>query len=135
MSVEAIETKIVEALQGISDIKKVHNPEPVRLDTTPAATLFFDGFTQELQGFGRHAVTWRWIIRLYVAAQDTTKAQNDAKRLVQQVAEAFRQDITLGGVCLSSLLSQGEVTIVQTETSRLLMWELTFEATEHVRRG
>lgn len=132
MSVEAIETKIVEVLQSVPELKKVHNPEPVRLDTLPAATLFFEAFTQERQGFGRHAVTWRWIIRLYVAAQDTTKAQNDAKRIVQHVAEAFQQDITLGGVCLSSLLSQGEVTIVQTETSRLLMWELTFEATERV---
>lgn len=132
MSVESIEAKIVEVLQSVPGLKKVHNPEPVRLDVFPAATIFFEGFSQERGGFGQHAVTWRWIIRLYLLMQDERKAQTDGKQLIQQVAEAFRQDVTLGGVCLSSLLSQGEVTIVQTETSRLLMWELTLEATEHV---
>ncbi|GAB7388995.1 hypothetical protein BSNK01_28330 [Bacillaceae bacterium] len=132
MSVEAIETKIVEALQSIPGIKKVHNPEPVRLDSYPAATLFFEGFAQERSGFSQHTATWRWIIRLYLLMQDERKAQTDGKQLVQHVAETLRQDITLGGVCLSSLLREGSASVVTTETSRFLMWELVFEASERL---
>lgn len=132
MSVESIEAKIVEVLQGIPDIKKVHNPEPTRLDTFPAATLFFEGFTQEQGGFSQHTVTWRWIIRLYLLMQDERKAQTDGKQLVQKVADALRRDITLGGTCLMSLLREGSVSVVDTNSSRFLLWELVFEASERL---
>lgn len=132
MSVEAIEAKIVEVLQSIPDIKKVYNPEPARLDTFPAATLFFEGFTQERGGFGQHTVTWRWIIRLYLLMQDERKAQTDGKQLVQKVADALRRDITIGGTCLMSLLREGSVSVVDTNSSRFLLWELVFEASERL---
>jgi hypothetical protein len=131
MSVELIETALVGKLSTISLLKKVHEVEPKRLDTLPAATLYFEGFDQKRETFGKHRINWRWILRVYLQLSDEKKAQKDMKELVQSILSKWREDTSLGGSCINSLMTTSEIVVIEAPGGgAFLNAQMTFEAEE-----
>ncbi len=124
-------TNIQTLLQGAAGIKQAFDHEPDKISNLPAATLFFDGFSQSDRASRRKTVNWRWIIRIYVPLRtsDIKKPQTDLRNLVQNTIQNLRTDPSLGGSCLYHTISSGEISALLDQNNPLLLAELTLEAT------
>ncbi|MDC3414268.1 hypothetical protein [Terrihalobacillus insolitus] len=123
-----IESNIVSNLQTITALKNVYDHEPKSLSTLPAATIFFDGFSQSDSASRRKSVDWRWTLRVYVRIQDAEQAQADIKNLMVEVRKALASDPSLGGNCNFNQITRGEVFVSLDQNNVHVMGEMTLTA-------
>jgi hypothetical protein len=125
---DLIEAAIVSNLSRITALKKVYDHEPKSMPQLPAATLFFDGFSQSDEASRRKRVNWRWVIRFYVSLQDAEKAQNEAKNIVLNARKELSKDPTLGNNCIFQEIANGEIYVALDQNNPHLMGEMTLIA-------
>ncbi|MGM0882600.1 MAG: hypothetical protein ACQEXQ_16355 [Bacillota bacterium] len=125
--IKPIETNIVSTLTLVTELKKVYDHEPKNLGTLPAATLFFDGFSQEDTASRRKKVTYRWIVRIYVTLRDEVKAQNDIKVLVNNSLDRLAANPQLGGTVKFHNVTNGEIFVAMDQNNPHMIAEMHLE--------
>jgi adenylylsulfate kinase-like enzyme len=124
-----IESKIVTNLQKDVKLIKVYDHEPSKMPQLPAATIFFDGFSQDDNSSRNKRSNWRWTIRIYVSLRDAETAQRDIKSLLLEARKNLANDPILGGTCLYQQVTNGEIYVFMDQQNPHLMAELTLVAT------
>jgi hypothetical protein len=125
-----IASNIKSTLEQVTELKEVFDHEPQKLTQLPAATLFFDGFSQTDGSTRSNEVGWRWVIRIYVPinTSDVKKPQDDIMNLIQKVIKQLRENISLGGSCLYHTVSSGEIFVLLEQKPQMVA-ELQLVAT------
>jgi hypothetical protein len=124
--IKPIEANIVSTLEQVTGFKKVYDHEPKTL-TPPAATLYFDGFSQADTASRRKKVTWRWFVRIYVALQDPVKAQDEIKILVNDSLDRLAANPQLGGTVKFHNVTNGEIYVALDQNNPQMIAEMTLE--------
>jgi hypothetical protein len=116
MSIQAIETEIVNVLNGVSGINVYdHEPKTLRL---PAVTLDFTGFQQERHRMGKRLIRYEWFLNLYISLErDAGKAMADLKTKMEDILTAFRANPTLNGTAVAADIERGGIQLL-TEKDR-----------------
>lgn len=126
---EAIEARITAQLGTVGEFKEVTDYEPLEFTNLPAASIFYAGFrADDSEMPGSQQIVERWILRVYVALRDPKQAQQDVKRLVPKVREAFRSNRGLDGTVLYCAVTEGDVVAVFDKNNPQLMAILNLEA-------
>ncbi|WP_141434385.1 hypothetical protein [Bacillus sp. 03113] len=123
--------KIKTTLQTVSGIKQAYDYEPQNMSQLPAATLYFDGFSQSEKTTRRSSINWQWTVRIYVPinTSDIKVPQQEIRNLIYDSIKQLRSDLSLGGTCLFNTVSSGEVFAMLEQTNPLMVAELTLVAT------
>jgi hypothetical protein len=129
-------TNIKTILAGVSGITEAFDYEPQNLVNLPAATIYFDGFSEHEETLGRLEYDWKWIIRLYIplSTVDVGPPQLKVRTITSDVLKAFRQNITINGQCLFSSMSNGDIYNLFNVTNPMMISELTLIATTQESR-
>jgi hypothetical protein len=124
-------TNIKNILENTPGIREAFDYEPQTMTNLPAATLFFDGFSQTDKASRRQEVGWRWIIRIYVGVRTSNikQPQEDIRSLVTDSIKQFRSNPDLNGSCLYHTVSSGDIVTVTDQNTAYLLAELTLIAT------
>jgi hypothetical protein len=125
---KSIETSIVNNLKLVPAIKSVFDHEPKGITQLPAATMFFDGFSESDQASRRKTINWRWDIRIYIPIRDEERAQNEIKEILLATMSQLRKDPTLGNTCLYQSVASGEIFVVAEQNKAHMMTELQLVA-------
>lgn len=126
--IPAIENKIEAILNTVSDLKFVRKYEPSKLDSLPAATLFYDGFEQKIIAVKNFGITHKWILRVYVALNDAKRAQDDIKSLIGDILTAFKSDVKFGDTVLFGRIISGNVGALTQKEKPQMVVEMNIEA-------
>lgn len=128
-NISAMEAQIVSILAAVTEFKKVYDHEPLEIFDLPAASIFYSGFHQEEMSMpNTQEVSENWIMRVYVRLDDAKKAQDEMKKLIAKVRQAFRENRDLSGTCLYTTLTRGEVFAVLDKNNAQLIAELNLSA-------
>lgn len=124
-------TKIKDLLSAVNGIVATFDHEPQSMNQLPAATLYFDGFSQTDSATRRKSVGWRWVIRLYIPlnSSDVVKPQMDIRNLIIDTLKQLRVDPSLGGSCLYHTISDGDVFALLEQSQPMMVAELSLIAT------
>lgn len=124
-------TNIKTILGAVPGILESFDHEPQSMNQLPAATLYWDGFSQNDQASRRKSVNWVWIIRIYVPIRTSNvkKPQDDIRNFVKNAIKQLRADPSLGSSCLYHKVNNGDVFALLDQNNPLLVAELTLEAT------
>lgn len=98
-TISTVRDAIANTLETLSGVK-VYDHEPRDLDELPGATIGLPKLERARLGEAENELgrwTWRLIytLRLYIAADDPEKGQDDAGQLLGRVAGAFDNNETL----------------------------------------
>ncbi|WP_035430864.1 hypothetical protein [Bacillus sp. UNC322MFChir4.1] len=123
--------KIKEVLEKVPGIQQAFDHEPQEMSILPAATVYFDGFSQIEATTRRSSVDWRWTIRVYIPIQtsDIQLPQTEVRNLAVKTIKQFRNDMNLGGSCLYSTISAGEIYALLEQNNPNLVAELQLVTT------
>jgi hypothetical protein len=123
-------TKIKDIVAAVEGIASAYDHEPQSMSQLPAATLYFDGFSQSDSATRRKSVNWRWVIRLYIPlnSSDVTKPQMDIRNLLVNTIKQLRKDPSLGGSCLYHTVSDGDVFVNLDQPTAMMVAELSLLA-------
>lgn len=123
--------KIKTILAGVPGIMEAFDHEPQSLNNLPAATLYFDGFSQSEKTTRRATVNWQWTIRLYIPlnTSDVKEPQLIIRDFIKNTINQLRMDISLGGTCFFHTISNGEVFVFTEQNNPMYIAELTLAAT------
>lgn len=123
-------TNIKTVLSTVAGIKEAFDHEPQNMTQLPAATLFFNGFSQNSETTRRNSVNWQWVIRLYIPIRvsDIKVPQEELKTIVENTIKAFRNDLNLGGTCLYNEINSGEIFALLDQNNPMLIAELDLSA-------
>lgn len=123
-------SNIKDILSLVDGIKEAFDYEPQNMTNLPAATLFFNGFSQAEQTTRRKTVNWQWVIRIYVPIRvsDIKVPQLDVRSLVENTIKQLRIDLSLGGTCLYNEVNAGEVFALLDQNNPMLIAELELNA-------
>jgi hypothetical protein len=124
-------TKIKDALANVEGVKSAFDHEPQTLNQLPAATLYFDGFSQVDYATRRKSVNWRWVVRMYLplSSSDVARPQMDIRNIVENTIKQLRTDPSLGGSCLYHTISDGDVSVLLEQANPMMVAELSLTAT------
>jgi hypothetical protein len=127
---EVMSEKIKDIVSGAPSIKVAYDHEPKSITSFPAATLFWDGFSQSDEASHRKSVSWNWIIRIYIPlnTSDIRIPQTQIKRAVVEVLNHLRKNPSLNGSCLYHSVSNGDVNALTDLNKPLLVADLTLGA-------
>lgn len=122
---------IKTVLSDVPGIKEAFDHEPQSMSHLPAATLYFDGFSQAGQTTRRNSVNWNWIVRIYIRlnTSDLKQQQIEIRKLIDLTLKQFRSDHSLGGSCLFNSIGNGEVFALLDQANPMMVAELTLSAT------
>lgn len=123
--------KIKNNLSLVPGIKEAFDYEPQSMSQLPAATLFFDSFTQSDGTTRRKEVDWLWTVRLYIPlnTSDIKIPQLQLRTLIQNTMQQLREDLDLGGTCLYHNVTNGEAFALLEQNNPMMVAELTLTAT------
>lgn len=121
---------IKNILSTVPEIVEAFDYEPQNINQLPAATLFFNGFTQTDQTTRRFSVNWNWVIRLYIPIRvsDIKVPQVQIRSLIESTIKQLRIDPTLGNACLYHTVTAGEVFAMLDQNNPMLIAELELSA-------
>lgn len=124
-------TNIKLELEKVDGINQAFSYEPQAISNLPAATVYFDGFTQNEQTTRRKTVNWRWAIRIYVPIRgsDIEAPQIEVRNLIMGAMKQLNSNSSLSGTCLYHTMSSGDTFTALEQNNPLLIAELTLEAT------
>lgn len=124
-------TKTKDILSQVPGIKTAYDHEPQAISNLPAATLYFDSFTQSEATTRRSSVNWQWTIRLYIPlnTSDVKDPQLKIREFIMNTIKQLRTDLSLGGSCLYHTVSNGDVFALLEQTNPMLVAELSLVAT------
>jgi hypothetical protein len=130
--------QIQTVLAGVSGIVAAFDYEPQNMPQLPAATLFFDGFTENEETIGRLQYDWNWKIRIYVslnaAGSDIHVPQVTIRQLTTDSLKALRANLQLNGTCMYNSVSSGDVITILDQNNPMIVSELTMKATTQESR-
>lgn len=123
-------SKIRDIVAAVEGIAVAYDHEPQSMTQLPAATLYFDGFSQSDSATRRKSVNWRWVIRLYIPlnSSDVKKPQMDIRNLLINTIKQLRTDPTLGSSCLYHTVSDGDVFVNLDQTTAMMVAEISLLA-------
>lgn len=123
--------KIKDALANVEGIKTAFDHEPQTINQLPAATLYFDGFSQADSASRRKSVNWRWVVRMYLPlnSSDVARPQMDIRNIIENTIKQLRMDPSLGGSCLYHTISDGDVSVLLEQANPMMVAELSLTAT------
>jgi hypothetical protein len=131
-------SNIQTILAGVPGILSAFDYEPQSIPQLPAATLYFDGFSENEETIGRLQYDWKWTIRVYIALSqsDVGPPQLQLRTLTQDVLTQFRttDNLTLNNSCLYSSISNGDVYNILNATNPMMVIEFTLIATTQESR-
>lgn len=127
--IAGIETQLINILTTITDLKTKIAYEPKTIPELPAVTLFFDGFTQEQTETVAFTITYKWIMRLYVALNDAEKAQTELKSLVKQILSQLKLHMNFNDTVLFGMTPAGSAVAALDRSNPLLIMEFSLTAT------
>lgn len=124
-------TNIKNTLSTVPNLKETFDFEPQSMNQLPAATLFFDGFTQSEETTRQKSVDWRWTVRIYVPIRvsDIKVPQIELRNLINDTIKQFRSDINLSGACLYHTINSADVFAMLEQTNPMLIAEMNLVAT------
>lgn len=124
-------TNIKEILSNVPGIKAAYDHEPQIMNQLPAATLYFDSFTQNEATTSRAQASWEWTIRLYIPfnSSDVKTPQMQVRNFVMSTIKQLRTDLNLGGACLYHTVSNGDIFALLEQANPMMIAELTLVAT------
>lgn len=129
---------IQSILAGVSGVEIAYDHEPQNLQTLPAATVYFDSFSEREETMSRLQYEWKWSIRIYIpiSVSDVGPAQLQIRTITTAALLAFRTQagLTLNGSCMFSSISAGDIYNVIAVTNPMMVSELTLVATTQESR-
>lgn len=129
---------IQSILAGVAGVAIAYDHEPQNLQQLPAATIYFDGFTEKEETMGRLQYEWKWVIRMYIpiSVTDVGPAQLQMRTITTDTLKAFRTStgLTLNGSCMFSSVASGDIYNVMNATNPLMVSELILLATTQESR-
>lgn len=129
MSVQALETAILDTLNGISDITVY--PAETKILRLPAVTLDFIGLSQQTAAMNLLYTTYQWHINLYVSLdQDAVKALEQTKQLMESIKTALNMNWQLGGAAVESLIAGVTIDKVTDVDKPYYLCQIQFQAKE-----
>jgi hypothetical protein len=123
-------SNIKDILSNVPGIKAAYDHEPQAMTHFPAATLYFDSFTQNEATINRSTVNWDWTIRLYIPfnSSDVKTPQMQVRNFVMDTIKQLRTDLSLGGSCLYHTVSNGDIFASLEQTNPMMIAEITLVA-------
>lgn len=126
-------TNIQSILSGVAGVAIAYDHEPQNLQQLPAATVYFDSFTEREETMGRLQYEWKWTIRIYVpiSVSDVGPGQLQVRTITTAALLAFRTraNLSLNGSCMFSSISAGDIYNVLSVSSPMMVAEFTLVAT------
>ncbi|MEE6450530.1 hypothetical protein RAH41_08165 [Gottfriedia acidiceleris] len=124
-------SNIKTVLETVPGIKQAYDHEPQAISQFPAATLYFDGFTQDDLTTNRNEVGWKWTVRLYLQlnTSDVKSPQVAIRSLLTDTLKELRKNINLNNSCLYHTVSNGDVFAILDQANPLMVVEFTLVAT------
>ncbi|MBA4541977.1 hypothetical protein H1164_03545 [Thermoactinomyces daqus] len=132
MSLQSVESQIMNILSTISGVA-TYDYEPKDLSSLPAITLQYSSFEQHRLSYGRRMIVYTFVMRLYVALDDSDKVVMDkTKSLIQQVLDAFHADADLNGTVILSEVTSGALDLDVTSVKPRYISTFTLQVQEEV---
>jgi len=123
-NINLIELAIINCLNTITDFKSVLQNEPKQIPALPAATLYYDGFTQSQTEAVSFTITHKWILRIYVKLHDAEDAQIQIKDLIGKVLAVLKQNLDFNQTVLFGFSDSGSVVVLMDRDAPVMIAEL-----------
>jgi hypothetical protein len=129
--IDSIENAIVAVLSNVSGLN-VYGYEPLQIPALPAATIWYEGYSQDQTEAVSFTIRHKWTIRIYVALHDDKIAQEQLKTLIVQALGEFKADMDLGGTVLKGMSNTATVGAILDRNNPLLVSEMGLETLEEI---